>query len=160
VTFDAKKVGRIRGQVKVQTNSDKVPTIDLWVHGEVLGNFDVSPRMISFVEPSEGQPSKQTIQVRPRNKGPFKVLGARDPEGSVEANVQKSADGWTIDLVLKRTPEKRRGTLEISTNDPEERTIVANYMVRRAGLERVLPQQIDLRRLKRPMPPSPPLEPQ
>lgn len=132
VTYTGSKAGVVRGRVKVETTSEKRPTLDLMVRGLVLGTWELIPRTISFPEVEEGaEPAKRTLRVKARTKTNFRVTKVEDSEGAVQSEITKTDNGYEIELTLSKLPEKRRGVLEISTTDPEERTLKARYFIRR-----------------------------
>ena len=158
VTYKATKVGAVRATLKVSTTSEKHPTLDLPLHGFVLGNWELMPRTVSFPSPEEDQDqtgSKRVVRVKSRTKSAYRITKAVDPEGGVKTKLTKTDDGYEIELILKQVPEKRRGVVEITTNDPDERTLEARYFVRRARTGHRGAPPRPLKALRRELPPRP-----
>lgn len=144
VTLAGRRSGRVRGQLKVATSSTKQPTIELWVTGEVLGHFDLLPRIVSFPEPGEGEPpQKRVLKVRARGEPAYAVKAARDPAGNIATTLTKAGDFWEVELVLNRVPEDGRGSILIQTTAPDEPTVEASYFVRKTGVRRVPPRALE-----------------
>jgi len=133
VKFVGKAAGTVRGIVEVGTSSEKRPSIKLIVTGFVMGNWEVRPRTVHFPEPEEGaeEPLKRTIRITPRNETRFRVTKVTDPDGAVSGTVTKAEKGFEVEVTLNKVPEKRRGILKVTTNDPSERNIDVRYYVRR-----------------------------
>jgi hypothetical protein len=134
VTFKAAKIGPVRSRLKVLTSSDKRPELELPIYGMVLGNWELTPRTVSFAAPEEAaatEPAKAVLKIAARNKTPFRVTKAVDAEGNVTTKVSKTPEGFEIALTLSKVPEKRQGVVTITTNDPDEPTIEARYFIRR-----------------------------
>lgn len=147
VSYKGTKTGVVRGRVEVTTNSKKRPTINVMVRGLVLGTWELIPRTVSFPEPGEdGEPPRRTLRIKARTETNFRITKVEDSEDVVTAKITKSDNGYEVELTLSKTPEKRRGTLEITTTDPEERTLKARYFIRRPRRGRVAPNR---RRLPR-----------
>ena len=157
VRFVGKKAGTIRGVVEVSTTSEKRPTIKLMVTGFVMGNWEVRPRTVHFPEPEEGAdpPAKRTVRITQRKQTRFRVTKVTDPDGAVSSKVTKTEEGFEVEVTLNNVPEKRRGILKVSTNDPSERTIDVRYYVRRkrVGRRPALPRPVKSLRPPRPRPP-------
>lgn len=156
ITYKGSKIGPVRGRLKVSTTSEKHPTIDLPLHGFVLGNWEVLPRTMSFPAPeaeSDRPNTKRVLRVKARGETRHRITKAVDPEGFVKTKLTKTDDGYEIELTLSKVPEKRRGTIEISTNDPEEPSLEARYFVRRNRLGGLSRRPV--KAFKRSFPPSP-----
>lgn len=171
VTYKAVKIGPVRSRLKVLVSSDKRPELELPIYGMVLGNWELTPRTVSFAGP-EGEtatePAKAVLKVTARNKTPFRVTKAVDAEGNVTTKVSKTAEGFEIALTLAKVPEKRQGVVTITTNDPDEPTIEARYFIRRTRPGGLSPRPMKSLRNElgppnapmrpRPTPPPPPAE--
>lgn len=143
VTFKGTEVGTIRGRIRGQTTSEKSPTIDLIVRGIVLGNWALRPRTISFSQPEEGEdPPRRRLKIQSRGEHNFRVLKAVDQAGAVTTKLSKTDAGYELELTLNKVPEKRRGIITITTNDPSERTLKARFFVRRRRPRR-LPRRLN-----------------
>jgi hypothetical protein len=170
VSFKASKIGPVRGRLKVLVSSDKRPELELPIYGMVLGNWELTPRTVSFAAP-EGEttePAKAVLKITARSKTPFRVTKAVDAEGNVTTKISKTADGFEVALTLAKAPEKRQGVVTITTTDPDEPTIEARYFIRRTRPGGVTPRPMKSLRQElgtpngplrpRPAPPPPPTE--
>jgi hypothetical protein len=129
VKVQPREVGTLSSAITVHTTSEKTPSFEVMVRARVLGNWEVSTTRIFFSEPDEGAEQRRTITITPRNSTRFKLLKAVVTEGDAQATLSKTKEAYEVEVVL-RSAEKRRGTVEIQTNDPAERTISVTYLVR------------------------------
>lgn len=138
------KVGSVRHTLKVHTSSEKQPVFDVLIRAKVLGAWDLSTSRVFFSEPREAEEGaepvvqKRTIQITPRGKTRHKVIKAVDPQGVVSTKLTPTKEGYSIEVTLSEVSEKRRGVIQITTSDPQEKTLEVRYMVRR-GRERKIP---------------------
>lgn len=124
-----KEVGLIQQRYKVFTTSTKIPELTLDVTGHVVGIWDVSPHSFTFRRSNDDPEPQAIIKVATRRETPYKVLRADDLSGAVAAKLNKIADGYRIDLVLKEIPPRQKGVIDITTDDPEEPLILVKYQV-------------------------------
>jgi hypothetical protein len=132
------ELGLINRRFEVYTTSEKQPVLTLLVFGHVVGIWEISPRTVSFRQTAEETP-RATVEVTPRRRTRYRVTKAEDLSGAVETVLKRTSKGYTVDLALKEIPSRRRGTIDITTDDPDERLITVRYYVRRARLPRRRP---------------------
>jgi hypothetical protein len=158
VTFKGLVIGPVRSRIKVSTSSEKRPELELPVYGMVLGNWELTPRTVSFpdpaIEPTPG-PATSVLKVTTRNKTAFRVTKAVDAEGAVTTKVTKTAEGFEIALTLAKVPEKRQGTITITTTDPDERSLEVRYFIRRSRPSGIAPRPVKSLRRELPAPNAP-----
>ncbi len=145
VDFAAKEIGLIRRRLKVHTSSEKIPDFNVMVRAQVLGDWEISSRTVSFPEPGEDveeRHQKRTIRLTARNKNPYKVIKVVDSSDAVASRIEKTQKGYEIELTLEKVPERRRGTIEIVTNDPDEGSFKVRYFVRKLRSRGIPPRPI------------------
>ncbi len=134
--------GRHRDHVRVDTNLEKMPTVDIEMQAWILQTLVVSPEQVSFRYKKK---FVQTIRVSPFEKDTkFKVTGAEIdlPEISVKVietipnvETQVTLEGRPISSSDPRAQESKghiKGTLIIHTDQPEAPIIKVpvTYLVR------------------------------
>ncbi len=131
ISYKASKIGTIRHTLKISTTSEKQPVVKLIIRGRVLGNWEVDPRSLSFQEIEEGQEQRaRTLRITSRKQTKFRVTKVVDPEGAVVTKLKQTEKGYEVEVRLEKMPEKRRGVIQITTNDPEEPTLETRYSIR------------------------------
>ena len=134
--------GRHRDNVRVKTNIEDMPTVDIEMQAWILQNLTASPEQVSFRYKKKFM---QTIRISPFEKGTkYKVTGAEIdlPEISVEImetipneETKVILTGEPISSTDPRAVETKghiKGTLTIHTDLPDTPviTIPVTYMVR------------------------------
>lgn len=134
--------GRHRDHVRVTTNIEELPTVDIEMQAWIAQALTVSPEQVSFRYKKNFM---QTIRVSPFEKGTeYKVTGAEIDLPEISVQVLETIPNVETKVILEGTPisgsdpraqEARghiKGTLIIHTDHPETPVIKVQvtYMVR------------------------------
>jgi hypothetical protein len=140
-------VGRFREQVVLATDNEKVPTLSLFVTGEVLGAISVTPRHLPLGTIQPGTPVRKIIRLQSAQPDlAFRVV-----------NVKSTVEGLTTELITV-TPGKEyqvavglaegfsqpviRGEIIITTDVKDQATIPVRVFGRiSSGNMRSMPGQ-------------------
>ncbi len=141
VTLDPKRPRSMKGRLTATTSHDKVPKLNVRVHGRVVGNLKVVPHSVS-IQGLDGQP-KPGVVVITSDKPGFEVTSAEDPKGKVDVVVSEQEGKWRIEVTPKESGEGTqsfRTHLAVQTNDDLEPTLEIP-VVARAGANRRRPDR-------------------
>jgi hypothetical protein len=139
-------IGRFRERVVLTTDSEKVPSLSLFVTGEVQGAISVTPRHLSLGTMQAGAPVRKTIRLQSTQpEAAFRVL-----------DVKSTVEGMTTELVTV-TPGREyqiaiglakgfiqpvvRGEIIITTDNRDQGTISVRVFGR--TLNTALPEQAE-----------------
>jgi hypothetical protein len=129
------KVGRFREKVIVYTDHASVKELTFYVHGEVIGNINVTPKYLSFGTIAEGKSAENKISVTARGDAKFKILGVQSPMPEVETKVEtvKKGKEYVVTVRLKEDfkGDVVKGNIIIQTDDEEEDKIEVRVYGRR-----------------------------
>ncbi len=131
VRFDSEKVGLVERRLKVFTTAKRRPVVEVEVVGYVVNLWEVSPRSLAFPQSEDGEEPRRLVKVTPRKQTRYKVLKVVDPSGAVATHLEKTGDHYSIDAVFKHPPKAWRGTIEITTDDPDQSSISVRYFVQK-----------------------------
>ncbi len=119
-------IGRIRANLKIETNDDRKPSLTVRVTGTVSGPIQVVPTAITFQSSQikQGLTRKVTLTSR---KGGLKILKVEtnSPHILVETQEKESGKSYEIEVTLSPDAPKGRlqGSLTIQTNFDDQSLI-------------------------------------
>jgi hypothetical protein len=122
--------GRTFGQIQVKTNSEKVPTLRVPFHYEVVGEVSVIPREIILMGRG-GDRLTRKLMVRPGLVKEFKVEEVEPPVAAMRATVTPRRDaGFDITLEnIEPTRDLNGKSLRITTDIEGMKEILVPFKV-------------------------------
>ncbi|HYE62233.1 MAG TPA: DUF1573 domain-containing protein [Phycisphaerales bacterium] len=130
------EVGNIVGQVTVRT-SDPARFLNLGVSGEVVGDFNVMPRIVQMFNVPPGSPVNSSVRVTSRAGKPFKIVSAEEAALGTKifneitfAEVPGSnPQTWTITLAgtAPSVQSGFRGDIVVNVEGAEEKSFKIPY---------------------------------
>jgi len=128
-------IGRFRERVVLATDSDKVPSLSLFVMGEVLGPISVTPRHLPLGTIQAGTPVRKIIR-----------LQSEQPESGFRiVDVKSTVEGMTTELITVKPGSQYqiavglaegffqpviRGEIIITTDNKDQATIAVRVFGR------------------------------
>jgi len=139
-------VGRFSAAIILQSNLEDVPQAKLYVSGNIIQSVEIKPGFLTFTieEPEKMQngDSKKLHVLNHCSKNNWQITKVHDPDGhlSVTTNLvrENREDELEVTVIPEGLPEKRRhrGSLSISTNDPNQEDIQVKYTLVRSNWKR------------------------
>lgn len=119
------KVGRFNEKITLETNIEKVPTYELNVSGEVLGDIQIEPRLVSLRGEGQEKEFSSSVKIFTDNQDvKFKVTKAacEDPKFETTIETVEKDRSYKINVVYKGEPPEKyvRSKLLVSTDSPEQ----------------------------------------
>ena len=119
-------VGRIRASIKIDTDDERKPTLNLRVVGTVTGPIQVVPQTIAFSPASEGQPNSKKVTITSRVNG-FEIIKVENNSPHILVDTIEKVKGKSYELEVKlseATPKGQiRENLVIHTNNKDQSVI-------------------------------------
>ena len=121
-------VGRFRERVVLKTDNASVPTLNLYVIGEVTGNIIVNPRHLPLGTITPGNTSSKTISLKSASDAfTFKILDVSSTVAAITTELITITPGKDYQIVVSlpegSTPSIVRGQIVIKTDDKDQETI-------------------------------------
>lgn len=118
------KPGRFKETVTIHTNVASVPTYNLEVAGEIVGDIYAEPRVIAFQKTDDSQPQEKTIEVRTNGDAAFTVtkVECTEPLFTPELITIEAGKAYQVKVKLGEVTSENfvRGDLVITLDDPEQ----------------------------------------
>lgn len=134
---NTQRVGRHNHRMVIETDCEKMPSADVWMSDEVLGNIEVKPPSLYFHNFKPGRKETHYIDIQLTGKlERLDITGYRSQQKLVDLNMMVVQDGNSYRLGV--TPNaKARGRLndvvDINTNDPSQPIISVRIYGREEG---------------------------
>lgn len=120
-------LGRLNDQITVTTTSQKVPSINIPVFGNIEGDVIVLPPQVSFGTVHQGESKAQEVRIKSRAAGPVHVLRVQSSDADVVPEVTEIKQGEEYRVTLKTKGESKPGRIQaevqIFTDHPEEKVL-------------------------------------
>jgi len=119
-------IGNIRGSIKIETDDERRPTLDVRVVGTVSGPILVTPQAITFSRAVGAERESQKVTITSREVG-FEILDVenKSPNLSVETIEKEKGKSYEIEVKLSSDAPKGqfRENLVIHTNNKDQSVI-------------------------------------
>ncbi len=124
-------VGRLNKTVKIYTNVEEKPLLELRIAANVFGNVKVEPQHHNFGSLKRGETKEAIFRITMRKAGAVRITGVETTSEYVLAEVTESVPGPGYDLTVRTSPDAPLGSLNgyvtIHTTDEEQPELTVKY---------------------------------
>jgi hypothetical protein len=133
VTFSgSKELGRISSNIRIEIEGSEVPSINVPIRANVVGNLRYSKNL--YFLKRDGEFKERDIVLTTRSGEPVKIKKVEDPDGKLKTTVVE-AEGQRVKVTASVADPKvayerpSRHVLYIYTTDKDEPKVEINYTI-------------------------------
>ena len=117
-------VGRHMGNMKILTDVEEKPSVDVWVYASVAGDLEVTPKSHNFGDLRKGVPEETSFAIRSKGDRAFEITGVKTSCEYTRVELTEVVPGREYRVRLRVLPDvplgKLRGTVTAVTTDRNE----------------------------------------
>jgi hypothetical protein len=124
-------VGRHVGSLKIVTDVEERPSVDVWVYASVVGDLEVTPKNHNFGDIRRGEREETSFTIYNRGKRAIEITGVESSSRYTRVELTEVAPGREYRIRLRLLPDvplgKLRGTVTAATTDKDEPTVEFSF---------------------------------
>ena len=120
-------LGRVNGEIRVLTTSEKRPSVEIPVFGSIEGDLVVAPPQVSFGVVRRGDGKAQEVSIKNRANKPVHIMKVESSNADISTELVAVKDGEEYKLTLSAKNESKPGRIQgdvaVFTDHPTEKVL-------------------------------------